>query len=143
MALLFAADRVDHLAAEVEPYLRDGHVVLSDRYDLSSLVYQSASAGGDVDAEVAWIKELNRHARRPDATVVLDVAPVVAAERRRARGGSLDLFDDDGLQARLCRAYERAESFVPGDLVIHVDGDRDVAAVTMDVALAIDEIVRR
>jgi dTMP kinase len=44
MALLFAADRLDHVASEVEPLLRDGYVVISDRYDLSSLAYQSITA---------------------------------------------------------------------------------------------------
>ena len=44
MALLFAADRMDHLDSTVVPALREGAVVLSDRYDLSSLAYQSVTA---------------------------------------------------------------------------------------------------
>src|ERR1700694_1986424 len=40
MALLFAADRRDHLSREVLPYLSRGVHVLCDRYLLSSLVYQ-------------------------------------------------------------------------------------------------------
>src|ERR1041384_7780824 len=44
MALLFAADRLDHLDSLVLPALEDGAVVVSDRYDLSSLAYQSATA---------------------------------------------------------------------------------------------------
>src|SRR5882724_9432878 len=87
MALLFAADRADHLQAEVLPRLRDGVIVISDRYDLSSLAYQSATAPGGDPAEAervcAWIRELNRHARRPDLTLVLDVRHEVAAERRK------------------------------------------------------------
>src|SRR5262245_60789906 len=77
MALLFAADRVDHLEAEVLPRLRDGAIVLSDRYDLSSLAYQAATARAqdpeDVRRVIAWIRELNARARRPDLTLVLDV----------------------------------------------------------------------
>jgi dTMP kinase len=139
MALLFAADRLDHLASEVEPYLRDGYVVLSDRYDLSSLAYQSITAGdGDPASVVGWIRELNRHARRPDVTVVLDVSPDVAAARRRQRGGAAELFDDVDLQARLAAAYRRAEDLVPGDRVLHVDGDahEDVVARSLEAALA-------
>jgi dTMP kinase len=45
MALLFAADRLDHLEAEVVPNLMDGVTVVSDRYDLSSIAYQSVSGG--------------------------------------------------------------------------------------------------
>jgi dTMP kinase len=139
MALLFAADRLDHLASEVEPYLRDGYVVLSDRYDLSSLAYQSITAKeGEAARMVGWIRELNRAARRPDVTVVLDVSPEVADARRRARGGAAELFDDAELQARLAAAYLRAEDLVPGDRLVHVDGDGDPDAVAkaLEEALA-------
>jgi len=139
MALLFAADRLDHLAAEVEPHLRDGAVVLSDRYDLSSLAYQSATAPTeDPEATIAWIRTLNRHARRPDVTVVLDVSPEVAESRRRARGGSAELYDDEGLQARLARAYRAAEALVPGDRLIHIDGDLSLDEVTALVIAALE-----
>lgn len=142
MALLFAADRLDHLAHEVEPRLAEGYVVLSDRYDLSSLTYQSLSEGdaGDEAAShsVEWIRALNQSARRPDVTIVIDVSPEVAAERRRARGGAEELLEAADLQARLARAYRRAEVFVPGDRLIHVDGDLLVDAVAEAVAAALD-----
>jgi dTMP kinase len=143
MALLFAADRLDHVASEIDPLLRDGYVVLSDRYDLSSLAYQSVTDADDRDSlgKVGWIRDLNRHARRPDVTVVLDVSAGVAAQRRRARGGAAELFDDADVQARLASAYRRAESFVPGDRVIHVDGDRDADTVAAAIAAALDPIV--
>ncbi len=144
MALLFAADRLDHLAAEVEPLLRDGAVVLSDRYDLSSLAYQSASATAqDPDKTIAWIRDLNRHARRPDVTIVLDVSPAVAEARRRSRGGSAELYDDESLQARLARAYRDAEKLVPGDVILHVDGDRSVDEVEAAVIEGLRAYVER
>ncbi|MFM2418433.1 MAG: hypothetical protein RL385_3156, partial [Pseudomonadota bacterium] len=42
LALLFAADRLDHVSAELRPLLADGVSVVSDRYDYSSVAYQSA-----------------------------------------------------------------------------------------------------
>ena len=142
MALLFAADRLDHVTSEIDPYLRDGYVVLSDRYDLSSLAYQSITTGERSPAEVvAWIRELNRFARRPDVTLVLDVSPEVAAARRRARGGAAELFDDAELQGRLAAAYLRAEELVPGDRVIHLDGDRAPDQVASSVAVALQPFV--
>jgi len=77
LALLFAADRVDHLEAEVMPNLRDGVIVVSDRYDHSSVAYQGAST--DDPSVVAWIRAINAKARRPDLTLVLDVPAAVAA----------------------------------------------------------------
>lgn len=131
MANLFAADRLDHVRGEIEPALREGAVVLSDRYDLSSLAYQSASSDRGLPAHeiVAWIRSLNRFARRPDVTVVVDVTPDVAAQRRRHRGAPEDLYETDALQARLAKAYLHAEALVPGDRVVHVRGDGSLEEV--------------
>jgi dTMP kinase len=146
MALLFAADRLDHVASEVDPHLRDGYVVLSDRYDLSSLAYQSTTASESEEESagaVSWIRELNRHARRPDVTLVLNVSPDVAAARRRARGGAAELFDDADVQARLAEAYLSADSLVPGDRVVHLDGDASADVVEAAVAAVLDPLTQR
>src|SRR5580700_7954803 len=55
MALLFAADRMDHIEAEIDPWLASGGVILSDRYDASSLAYQSVSSGKGGSDAVEWI----------------------------------------------------------------------------------------
>jgi dTMP kinase len=146
MALLFSADRLDHLGAEIEPLLRDGYVVISDRYDLSSLAYQSTTAGEDGGGSggiIEWIRELNRHALRPDVTVVIDVAPEIAEKRRLGRGGAEELFEKTELQARLAETYRRAEELVPGDRVIHVDGGGAVDDVSRAVTSALATIVER
>ncbi len=135
MALLFAADRMDHLDSTIVPALREGAVVLSDRYDLSSLAYQSVTAPNG-EKVVPWIRELNAAALRPDLTVVIDVQVEVAEERRRSRGGLEEIFESRELQTRLCEVYREAETLVPNDRVAHVTG---VGAVS-DVAA---EILRR
>jgi dTMP kinase len=143
MALLFAADRLDHLESEIVPNLLDGVTVISDRYDLSSLAYQSATAtGSDLEAGkvVTWVRELNKHARRPDLTIVLDVHPEVAAQRRRKRAGSAELYEELDLQKSLARAYEQAERFVPGDTLVHVEGNGPPERVHEDVVSAVRRI---
>jgi dTMP kinase len=131
MALLFAADRLDHVRGEIEPELARGAVVLSDRYDLSSLAYQSVATSSRLPAHelVAWIRSLNRFARRPDVTLVVDVSPEVAAQRRERRGAAEDLYEKVALQARLAKAYAHAEALVPGDRVVHIRGDGDIDTV--------------
>jgi dTMP kinase len=142
MALLFAADRLDHLEAEVEPRLAAGTMVVSDRYDLSSLAYQSATApsGASDDVVVAWIRELNRRARRPDLTIVLDVSAEVAASRRQERGSAKELYEDLDLQSRLARAYADAEKLVPGDRVMHIDASQPVEAVLAATIAAVEQL---
>lgn len=141
MALLFAADRVDHLEAEILPILRDGVTVICDRYDLSSIAYQSATAAEDpaeVERAAAWIRTLNARARRPDLTLVLDCPAEVAAKRRRARGRGAELYEDLEVQSRLAAAYARAEQLVPGDRIVHVNGDRPIDAVVADAVRAFE-----
>lgn len=140
MALLFAADRMDHLDSTIVPALRDGAVVLSDRYDLSSLAYQSLTAPNG-EKVVPWIRELNAAALRPDLTVVIDVPVEVAEERRRARGGLEEMFERRELQAKLSAIYGEAERLVPHDRVAHVLGVgavSDVASNVLNAVVALD-----
>ncbi len=137
MALLFAADRADHIEAEIEPNLRDGVTVISDRYYHSSIAYQTATApegpGGSAShGDVArWVRELNRHARKPDLTIVLDIAPELAAKRRADRRGGQEIYDDLDLQRELARFYREIDSHFPDEKIVHVDSSGpldDVAA---------------
>ncbi|HEX2673818.1 MAG TPA: dTMP kinase, partial [Polyangiaceae bacterium] len=132
MALLFAADRMDHLDSTVVPALRAGSVVISDRYDLSSLAYQSVTAHDGSDP-VPWIRTLNAQALRPDLTLVIDVPAEIAEERRRVRGGVEELFEARELQARLATVYAQAERLVPADRVLHVSGVGELAEVAARV----------
>lgn len=127
LGLLFAADRLDHAHAELIPRRAAGTWLLSDRYDYSSVAYQSASAG---DASVIpWLRTLNRFAPRPDLTLVVDVSPDVARARRIARAGSREIFDDDAFQARLAAFYRDIDAHFPEDRIVHVDGDGDADSV--------------
>jgi dTMP kinase len=127
LALLFAADRLEHAANELGPRRAEGAWLVCDRYDYSSVAYQSASAG-DV-AVIPWLRELNRHAPRPDLTLVVDVSPEVARARRLARAGDKEIFDDDAFQARLAAFYRDIEQHFSGDRIVHVNGDGDADSV--------------
>jgi dTMP kinase len=132
MALLFAADRVDHVEATITPNLMDGVTVISDRYYHSSVAYQSVTGGGEAEI-VAWVKEINRHARKPDLTIVLDIAPEVSARRRSERGGGQEIFDDLALQREIGAFYRRIDEHFPGETIVHVDSGRSVEEVHRDI----------
>lgn len=139
MALLFAADRLDHLEAEIVPNLMDGVTIVSDRYDHSSIAYQSVTGGEDEDI-IGWLKDINRHARRPDLTVVLDVPPEVAARRRSERDRGQELYDDDQVQEALADFYRGIDAHFPGDRIVHVDATQGVDAVADGVMAAVREL---
>lgn len=84
--LLFAASRAQFVAEVVEPALRRGRIVLSERYVDASLAYQGHARGLDVQV----VRNVNAVATRgvmPDLTVLIDIDPAVGVERARLAEG--------------------------------------------------------
>ncbi|MFK7998446.1 MAG: dTMP kinase [Polyangiales bacterium] len=136
MALLFAADRTDHVEAEIVPNLMDGVTVISDRYVHSSVAYQSLSSGGGEDS-IRWVREINAEARRPDLTIVLDVTAETANSRRDDRGGRAELYEYEELQISLADFYTNIEKHFPGESIVHVDGNGSIEEVAEAVYAAV------
>jgi len=122
IALLFAADRLDHLDCEILPLIASGADVVSDRYYHSSLLYQSLS--GDRE----WIRVLNSHARPPDVTYVLHLPAEQAAERRKQRSRE-ELYETDEVQELLVDSYRDLPALLPGEPIVLVDGRAEALEV--------------
>lgn len=138
LALLFAADRTDHLAARVLPALEEGKLVLCDRYVLSSLAYQGASL------PMAWVEAVNGYAVSPDLTLFVGVAPEVAAKRRAARGGAAELFEADEAQRRIAKQYLAAiRRRAKKERIVHIDGEQGIEAVTAASLVEIRKLLGR
>lgn len=135
LALLFAADRLDHVAADVAPKLEAGVDVVSDRFTLSSLAYQGLTTG-----DLPWVAGVNARAARPDLTVFLSVRPAVALARRRAASLDREIYEEPGFQRRVARSYARAIDHLraAGESIVELDGEASpeavLAAVRAEVA---------
>ena len=140
LALLFAADRLDHLSAEVLPRLAAGEDVVSDRYTLSSLAYQSVTTG-----DAAWVEEINGRARAPDLTIFLRVRPGMALGRRRGAGTTPELYEVDAFQRQVALSYERAVSSLQagGQRIEVLDGEEPVEVVAEAVGRLVATLRRR
>ncbi|HTP26225.1 MAG TPA: dTMP kinase [Anaeromyxobacteraceae bacterium] len=138
LALLFAADRLDHLSAEIEPHLTDGCVVISDRFILSSLAYQAITCG-----DAGWVEAVNSRALVPDATLFLEVRPRTAIRRRFAAPGSREIFEVAGFQRMVARSYQvgLARLRALGQRVEVVDGERTIEEVTLALAERVRDLL--
>jgi dTMP kinase len=125
MALLFAADRFDHLQREVEPLLAAGNDVVSDRYLMSSLAYQAE------EADRAWVALLARGIRPPDLTILLDIPIEVAAQRRLLAGRPEERYDADSYLSRVADNYRRLARADASAVIL------DGSAAREDVAAAV------
>jgi dTMP kinase len=138
LALLFAADRLDHLQREILPALEAGQVVLCDRYVLSSLAYQGSRV------PMRWVSELNARAPSPDLTLLVAVTPGTAARRRAARGSAQELYEDAAHQREIWRSYQRARSLRGrSERVVLIDGEPSPARVAQAALAAIRPLLRK
>lgn len=121
-ALLFQADRAQHLHEVVRPALTQGRVVISDRYQDSSLAYQAVGRGvGDLVPSV--FASLN--GLTPDLTILIDIDVRVALERLRARGAANRLdAEAPAFHGRVRQAFLDLAAAEPGRFEVF-DGDAD------------------
>lgn len=129
LALLFAADRLDHVNHQIIPALAQGSHVICDRYLWSSLAYQGESINQ------AWIEQINSKALKPDLILFVRVEPAVTMARIRDHRFQVDLFEKEVfLQRVLVRFDELVESArEKGDPVVVIDGSLPIDRVTLEI----------
>ncbi len=128
---LFCASRTQHVRDVIAPALRRGQVVISDRYELSSVVYQGYA--GDVGVPLA--EQLNNIATgglHPDLTVILDIDPEEGLRRNRANSSA------DRIEAKDLDFHRRVRE---GYLVWAASHPR--ASLVIDATLPPEEIHRQ
>ena len=126
MALLYAADRLDHIRADILPRLDAGTHVVCDRYRLSSFAYQGLTLGQE------WVRTLNSHSIAPDLTFFIDVPPEVSQQRIASRGGYIELYEREERLRPIYANYLTLikEAISAGETVITIDGNQDKAAIS-------------
>lgn len=137
MALLYAADRLDHLRAVVQPRLRAGTHVICDRYRLSSYAYQGLTLGQE------WVRQLNSRSIAPDLTLFIDVPPEVSQSRIAQRGQAIELYETDErlrpIYANYIELVEAAREV--GERIITIDGTLPMGLVSVNILDAVLELV--
>ncbi len=128
-ALLFAADRAEHVHKLIKPSLESGKVVISDRYFYSSLAYQWARG-----LDLQWLIDLNRFAVRPDLAILLDLP--VKESMRRINGRSIKTEFDKivELQRKVRENYLKLAEMFPEMRIVNAqnsieDVHRDIVSL--------------
>jgi dTMP kinase len=126
MQLLYVANRYEK-RVQLEQWLRDGVVLLCDRYVASSIAYGEAQG---LDAR--WLGEIQRFLPPADLTILLDIAPETAVTRKAS---GRDRYERDlALLSRVRESYAR-QSALP--MWVSLNAERTKAAVSEDVISAV------
>ncbi|MET8632881.1 dTMP kinase [Streptomyces sp. NPDC004680] len=137
-ALLYAADRAEHVDTVVRPALERGAVVISDRYIDSSVAYQGA--GRDLSpTEIARINRWATNGLVPHLTVLLDVAPETARERFTEAPDRLE-SEPAEFHARVRSGFLTLAAADPGRYLV-VDAGQEPEAVSTVIRHRLDQML--
>lgn len=144
MALLFAADRIDHLYQSagdeqqggIVAHLEQGINVVSDRFYLSSLAYQS------LQVDRAWLEVINRYCIKPDLTILLQVPIEHSVRRRNKSRFHEELYEKEESLVRINQNYLEIASALQaaGERIRIIDGTQDKEKVFQEIKQAVREL---
>ena len=126
MQLLYVANRYE-TRKKIHSWLADGRVILCDRYTASSIAYGEAQG-----LDPRWLADIQRFLPAADLTILLDIPPEVAVQRKQA---GRDRYERD--LDLLTRVRESYRSQAANERWLLLRGDRDKAAVSADVRDAV------
>ena len=129
-ALLFAADRIEHVENEVLPALNEGRLVISDRYVYSSLAYQGAAG-----LSVEWIEKVNEHALKPDLAVFIDVDPKIVMNSLKPKRS---VMENLGTQQKVRKIYLR---FVEKGSLTRINGNKSKNEVAKELCAVVKKFL--
>jgi dTMP kinase len=127
MQLMYVANRYEK-RDDIRNALDAGTIIVCDRYLASSIAYGEAQG-----LDPAWLREIQKYLPQPDLTILLDIAPETAVQRKAT---NRDRYERDlALLSRVRESYRR-QAAERGWL--RLDGERPRDAVSGDVLRAID-----
>ena len=118
--LLFCADRAEHIAKTIIPAIKEGKVVICDRYTLSTLIYGEA-----LGLDVGWLKQVNEKFPPPDFTIIT-LPPFETCMNRMGRRDSLDQFENEELQQKVYDGYAAVKN--PATIFVDTSGEKEEVA---------------
>lgn len=138
-ALLYAADRAEHVGRVLRPALKAGAVVVCDRFVDSSLAYQGAGRGLD-GAQLRALQRFAAGGLEPDLRLLLDLPVGVGLARRFGDGGGVNRLDaaDLSFHERVGAAYRSFAAAAPDDWAV-VDAATAPESVAAQIAAAVAE----
>ncbi len=131
----FVKDREEHLKKEIEPALKKGTTVISDRYYYSTIAFQNTQG---IDIEQVVFE--NMAFRTPDIAFILDLPPGLALERIEKRGSPKEKFEQPDFMKELRQNFLRLKEKLDDPIKI-IDASKPRKEVFAQIKKEIDRLL--
>ncbi len=137
---LFMADHARHLAETIHPFLKEGAIIISDRYADSTAAYQGVTLQGKVPDPLQWIRDIYAPWNvLPDRTLLFSLEPSLALQRIRSRTGR-EKFENARFLQDVDVNFRRLAGMEP-QRFRSIDAGQDAQSVAEEALRAILEII--
>jgi dTMP kinase len=143
IASLFAADRTDHLVNHdngIQPKVKQGEIVLCDRYYFSSYAYHAQYI------DMKWVihaNSLNADILRPDATIFIDVDPDLCFERIKSSRSNFEMYEKIDIMKKVRANYFQAfDTLKHLEKIIVIDGNATMDKVEDKIFKEVEKIIK-
>jgi dTMP kinase len=137
-ALMYAADRAEHVTSVIRPALQRGAIVVTDRYVDSSLAYQGAGRRLPV-SEIAALNRWATGGLTPDLTILLDLPPEAGLSRRERSADRLEAEPAD-FHERVRAGFLALAQAEPGRYLV-LDATRSPAELSHEIQRRVRELL--
>ena len=135
LQLLFSADRGHHVQMEIEPWLQEGRVVITDRYIFSTLAFGSLDM-----ADKDWLIAMNSKFRIPDITLLIKVSPEECVRRITQNRANVELFEEVEKLQKVWERYEELSQEYSNVYII--DGEQTKEQVQEQIYTIVQEYMK-
>lgn len=131
--MLYIADRLQHLEDVVLPALREGKIVLCDRYHFSTIAYGEA-----MGCDEHLLRAYDGKILRPDVAIYIDISPATAMRRITVRNGAHELFEKRDQLKKIHGSYVRQ---LTAGALQRVDGEPNEDEVFASLKVILGNVV--
>lgn len=140
--LVFMAMRAQHIDELILPALKEGAIVLCDRFTDASYAYQGYGRGIDLSV-IETLNKLVTKEIKPDLTILLD-CPVEKGLTRKAESALMDRFEKEELSfhRKINNAYEKLAEENPERFFV-IDGTLDIETIHQTIRKKVEDLLNR
>ncbi|HNZ40508.1 MAG TPA: dTMP kinase [Clostridia bacterium] len=139
--LLYASSRAQMMEEKVEPLLKEGKIVILDRFFDSSLAYQAYGRDLNFDAvlsiNLAAVKNIV-----PKITFFIDITPEQSLKRRQNATATDRLENEDmSFHYKVYEGYKKLLERFP-ERIIRIDGTKEAREITNEITSYVDNVLK-